>query len=158
MQLVPTVVQRELFVCSPDCDSLRKPFFFTCRYFGTTNISTTESQQPRHPHRNAKHATNLHANKPLQIHRPPTTTITSALRERKLQEFREARRFCRPVFSEECDGGGVGRLAPDWWTRGVTRSGVRNAPFLGSFQKGGGAANGAERRAESRAAKGGAPP
>ena len=32
-------------------------------------------------------------------------------------------------FSEECDGGGVGRLAPDWWTRGVTLSGVRNAPF-----------------------------
>ena len=50
---------------------------------------------------------------------------------------------------------GVGQLAPDWWMRGVTRSGVRNAPFLGSFARGSGAENGAERRAEPRSTKGG---
>ena len=52
------------------------------------------------------------------------------------------------------------RLAPDWWMRGVTRSGVGNAPFREASrnaEKGGGAENGSERRAEPRAVKGGAP-
>ena len=43
----------------------------------------------------------------------------------------------------------MGQLAPDWWMRGVTRSGRRNAPFRGlsrNASKGGGAKNGAERR------------
>ena len=48
----------------------------------------------------------------------------------------------------------MGRLAPDWWTRGVT-VGSGERPFLGSFQKGGGARNGAEQRAEPRSIKDG---
>ena len=68
-------------------------------------------------------------------------------KEGKKKVFDGARIF-PACFSKECDRSGVGRLAPDWWMRGVTRSGVRNAPFSGSFSKGGGARNGAERRAE----------
>ena len=49
------------------------------------------------------------------------------------------------------------QLAPDWWMRGVTRPGRRNAPLRdlsGNAAKGGGARNRAERRAEPRATKG----
>ena len=43
----------------------------------------------------------------------------------------------------------MGQLAPDWWMRGVTQSGRRNAPcrdISRNASKGGGAKNGAERR------------
>ena len=46
-----------------------------------------------------------------------------------------------------------GAASPDWWMRGVTRPGRRNAPlrdFSGNAAKGGGARNGAEHRAERR--------
>ena len=46
------------------------------------------------------------------------------------------------------------RSSPDWWMRGVTRPGRRNAPlpdFSGNAAKGGGARNGAGRKAERRA-------
>ena len=54
----------------------------------------------------------------------------------------------------------MGQLAPDWWRHGVRRSEWGHAPLRepsGNASKGGGAANGAERRAEPRVAKGGAP-
>jgi len=51
----------------------------------------------------------------------------------------------------------VEQLAPDWWTRGVTRPGRRNTPLRDlseNASKGGGAKNGAEKRAQPRATKG----
>ena len=51
----------------------------------------------------------------------------------------------------------MAQLAPDWWMRGVTRPGRRNAPLRdlsGNASKGGGAKNGAEKRAQPRATKG----
>ena len=64
-----------------------------------------------------------------------------------------------PLWRQDWHRKGAGQLAPHWWRHGVRRSEWGHAPLRepsGNASKGGGAANGAERRAEPRAAKGGA--
>ena len=85
--------------------------------------------------------TTIFATTPADERRPPRSTLRWFPRGKTVENTRRSSEvrcgFSRLIlppkspacFSEECDRSGVGRLAPDWWMCGVTRSGVRNATF-----------------------------